>query len=118
MGKWIKYSDGAIVLPLQPSCSSRHFSAALTAFVRPLPPSCGLRHLLAALTAFVRPLLLLFSQRSCRQEDGRLLADALIILVLSLILAGGTVAEQIDETDIQKILQIAWAESGSLIVPV
>jgi hypothetical protein len=29
-----------------------------------------------------------------------------------------SVEEQIDETDIRKIPQIVWAESGSLIVPV
>ncbi len=29
-----------------------------------------------------------------------------------------TVEEQIDETDIRKIPQIVWAESGSLTVPV
>jgi hypothetical protein len=33
-------------------------------------------------------------------------------------LAGGSVEEQIDETDIWKIPQIVWAESGSLILPV
>jgi hypothetical protein len=62
MGRWIKYSDDAIVLPS--------------------------------------------------------LADALLILVPSLVLAGGTVEEQIDETDIRKIPQIVCAESGSLTVPV
>ncbi len=30
----------------------------------------------------------------------------------------GIVEEQIDETDIRKIPQIVWAESGSLTVPV
>jgi hypothetical protein len=33
-------------------------------------------------------------------------------------LAGGTVEEQIAETDIRKIRQIVWAESGRLTVPV
>jgi hypothetical protein len=76
--------------------------AALAAFVRPL----------------VRPLPHLSSQRSRRREAGHPLADALLILVPSLVLAGGTVEEQIDETDIRKIPQIVWAESGSLTVPV
>jgi hypothetical protein len=105
-----------------PSCGPRRLHAALAAFVRPSPSSCGPRRLHAALTAFVRPLVRplshLSSQRSRRREAGHPLADALLILVLSLVLAGGTVEEQIDETDIRKIPQIVWAESGSLTVPV
>ena len=90
--------------------------------MRPSPPSCGRRLLRAAPAAFVRPLVRplphLSSQRSRRREAGHPLADALLILVPSLVLAGGTVEEQIAETDIRKIPQIVWAESGSLTVPV
>jgi hypothetical protein len=100
----------------------RRLYAALPAFMRPSPPSCGPRRLHAALAAFVRPLVRplphLSSQRSHRREAGHPLADALLILVPSLVLAGGSVEEQIDETDIRKIPQIVWAESGSLTVSV
>jgi hypothetical protein len=143
MGRWIKSSDDAIALPSPPSCGLRRlFRAALPAFLRPSPPSsgpprlhaalpafmrhsppsCGPRRLHAALAAFVRPLVRplphLSSQRSRRRDAGHPLADALLILVPSLVLPGGTVEEQIDETDIRKIPQIVWAESGSLTVPV
>ena len=120
----------SFVRPSPPSCGPRRLHAALAAFIRPSPPSCGPRRLYAAIAAFlrlspptaiavfVRPLPHLSSQRSRRREAGHPLADALLILVPSLVLAGGTVEEQIDETDIRKILQIVWAESGSLTVPV
>ncbi len=107
----------AFMRPSPPSCGPPRLHAALAAFMRPSPSSCGPRRLHAALAAFVRPLVRplphLSSQPSRRREAGHLLADALIILVPSLVLAGGTVEEQIDETDIRKIPQIVWAESGS-----
>jgi hypothetical protein len=112
----------AFMRPTLPSCGPRRLRAALAAFMRPSPPSYGPRRLHAALAAFVRPLMRplphLSSQRSRRREACHPLADALLILVPSLVLAGGSVEEQIDETDIRKIPQIVWAESGSLIVPV
>jgi hypothetical protein len=83
MGRWITYSDGAIVLSSLPSCGPRSLRVVVAAFVRPLP--------------------LLSSQRSRRQEACRPLADALLILLPSLVLTGGTVTEQIDETDIREI---------------
>ncbi len=95
VGRWIKYSDGAIVLSSLPSCGHRSLRVVVAAFVQPLP---------------------LLSDR--RQEAGRPLADDLLILLPSLVLTGGAVAEQIDETGISKIPQIVWAESESLIVPV
>ncbi len=143
VGRWIKYSDGAIAAfvqpslppcgccrprlafggfvrpsvplcdprrllaglaafmrPSPPSCGPRRLHAALASFVRPSPPSCDPRRLHTAIAVFVRPLPHLSSQRSRRREAGRPLADARLILVPSLVLAEGTEAEQIDETDI------------------
>jgi hypothetical protein len=108
----------AFLRPSPPLCGRRLLRAALAAFMRPSPPSCGPRRLRTAIAIFVRPLPHLSSQRSRRREAVHPLADALLILVPSLVLAGGTVEEQINETDIRKIPQIVWAESGSLIVPV
>ncbi len=108
----------AFMRPSPPSCGRRLLRAVLAVFMRPSPPSCGSRHLRTAIAVFVRPFLHLSSQRSRRREASHPLADALLILVPSLVLAGGTVEEQIDETDIRKIPQIVWAKSGSSIVPV
>jgi hypothetical protein len=69
--------------------------------MRPSLPSCDPRRLRTAIAVFVRPLPHLSSQRSRRREAGHPLADALLILVPSLVLAGGTVEEQI--TYIRKI---------------
>ena len=55
VGRWIKYSDDAIVLPSPPLCSPRCLRAAVAALVRPSAPFCGPRRLHAALVAFMRP---------------------------------------------------------------
>ncbi len=79
-----------------PSCGPRRLHVGLAAFMRPSPPSCGRRRLrMATRAAITAP----SSQRSRRREAGHPMADALLILVPSLVLAGGSVEEQIDETD-------------------